>query len=341
MKKISFQIFLMFTTLTSYSQGVTFITGGNLRTIFELAKAQNKAVFLEAYAPTCHVCAAFKPTFEKKEVGDYYNRTFVSYQLDLTSPEAAAFLNKQKIWIPSTPTLLYFDKDVKLLHFAIMGENTNSSQVVIQAGQKAFDSKNRVIAYKASYLSGNRDTNFLYEYAFFSRILKDTTANIEAARAYAKATPAKNYSNNTNFLILQKVIIDDENPIAQYLFSHLAEFNGKYDKTLVKQTAENIIMYSLISPKGDKYSIKKINEVRANLTKLGVDKKSIDARVFRQEATAFFKENQPEKGIKVLEALIDKNTPKESYKFLSDFVKARTKDKVSLDKATVWGKLGK
>lgn len=341
MKKILPFIFLLIIALTSHSQGINFVTGGNLRTVFDLAKAQNKSVFLEAYAPTCHVCAAFKPTFEKKDVGDYYNKTFISYQLDLTSPEAAAFLNKQKIWIPSTPTLLYFDKDVKLMHFAIMGENTNSSQVLIQAGQKAFDTKNRTIAYKVSYLGGNREPNFLYEYAFFSRILKDTTANIEAARAYAKVTPQKNYSNNTNFLILQKVIIDDENPIAQYLLAHLAEFNGKYDKNLVKQTAENIVMYSLISPKGDKYSIKKINEVRANLAKLGVDKKSIDARVFRQEATAFFKENQPEKGIKVLEALIDKSTPKESYKFLSDFVKARTKDKTALTKAMIWGKMSK
>ena len=51
-----------------------------------MAKAQNKPVFLEVYAPTCHVCSAFKPTFENPQVGAVYNRNFVSYKLDITAP---------------------------------------------------------------------------------------------------------------------------------------------------------------------------------------------------------------------------------------------------------------
>jgi thioredoxin-related protein len=89
---------LLLLSLSSIAQrGVNFISGGNLRTVFDLAKVQNKAVFLEAYAPTCHVCMAFKPTFENQQVGDIYNKNYISYKLDMTSPEAAGFY-KNKIF---------------------------------------------------------------------------------------------------------------------------------------------------------------------------------------------------------------------------------------------------
>jgi thiol-disulfide isomerase/thioredoxin len=338
MKKIVLNLILLMiiANISNAQKGVNFVVGGNLRTVFDLAKMQNKAVFLEAYAPTCHVCIAFKPTFELPLVGDFYNRNYISYKLDVTTTEAQAFLQKQKIWIPSTPTLLFFDKEVKLLHIAVMGENTNTAQVVIDAAGKALDPKRRSTAYKASFQSGVRDPNFLIDYAFMARIMKDTTDNIAAMKAYASKTPSSQYTNNSNFLVLQKVIMDDENPIFTYMMTHLAEYNAKYDKALVKQTAENIIMYSLYSSRGSRSSVAKINQVKANLTKLGIDKKSIAGRVFREETTALFREGKPDQAIKVLESLIDSRTDKNAYLFLSNFVRARTADKNALAKAATW-----
>lgn len=317
-------------------KGTAFLQSGNLRTVFDLAKAQNKPVLLEVYAPTCHVCSAFKPTFENPQVGTFLNQNFVSYKLDITTPEGAAFLNKQGIWIPSTPTLLFFDKNVTLNHITVLGENINTPQVLIEAGNKALNPKLRTSAYKASFQGGNREANFLVEYGFMTRIMRDTLDNITCMNTYAKLTPQNQYANNTNFLVLQKVIMDDENDIFEYMINHLNEYNAKYDKKLVQQTAENIIMYSLYSSRGMRYSSAKIAKVRANLAKLGVDKKSINGRVWREETSAYFREGQPAKAIAVLDSLIDVKTDKQSYKFLSDWVKSRTSDKAALSKAALW-----
>lgn len=342
MKKISLLIILSFSLSVAIAQhGTAFLQGGNLRTPFDLATAQNKPVMLEVYAPTCHVCNAFKPTFEDAQVGNFINQNFISYKLDITTPEGTAFLNKQGLWIASTPTLLFFDKNVKLMHVSVLGENMNSPQILIDAATKALNPKQRTAAYKASYQAGNREPNFLIEHAFISRIVRDTVSNIAAMSEYAKKMPVSKYGNNSNFLVLQKVIMDDENPLFKYMMAHLDEFNKKYDKITVKQTAENILMYSLYSPRGMKYSVGKINTVRANLIRLGVDKKSIDGRLWREETNAYFRENKPAQAMKILEGLLDAKSTKESYKFLSNWVKMKTSDKVALAKAAAWAVKGK
>jgi thiol-disulfide isomerase/thioredoxin len=337
MRKIILTPLLFLTFITIFAQkGTSFLQGGNLRTVFDVAKVQNKPVFLEVYAQTCHVCNAFKPTFDLPQVGNFYNQNFVSYKLDIMTPEGQAFLNKQGIWIQSTPTLLFFDKDVKLMHISILGENNNTPQALIDAGTKALNPKQRTSAYKASFLAGNRENNFLIDFAMISRLLKDTVNNIAAMNAYAKKIPKNQYTNNTSFLVLQKIIMDDENEIFKNMMTNLKEFNSKYDKTLVKQTAENIIMYSLYSARGMKYSSSKIIKVRENLAKLGVNTKSIDGRVWREESSAYFRENKPDKAMAILSTLIDAKTEKASYKFLSDWVRARTSNKAAIAKANLW-----
>ncbi|MEA5138130.1 thioredoxin family protein [Arcicella rigui] len=342
MKKYLFLVLSFFIYAVSFAQkGTAFLQSGNLRTAFDMAKAQNKPVFLEVYAPTCHVCSAFKPTFENPQVGAVYNRNFVSYKLDITAPEGAAFLNKQGIWIPSTPTLLFFDKDVKLMHISVLGENFNTPQVLIDAANKALDPKTRTSSYKASFRSGKRDADFLIEYGYMARVMQDTLDNINTMNIYASQIPVAQYSNNTSFLLLQKVIMDDENPIFKYFIAHLGEYNAKYEKTLVKQTAENIIMYSLYSSRGMRYNSAKIAQVRANLAKLGVDKKSINGRVWREESTAYFREGKIQQALAVLDSLLEPTTDKSSYTFLSNWIKARTSDKVALAKAAAYAAKGR
>lgn len=334
-------LILSFISKINAQKGTAFLQTGNLRTVFDLAKAQNKNVFLEVYAPTCHVCNAFKPTFELQQVGNYYNQNFISYKLDITTPEGSAFLKKQDLYILSTPTLLFFDKEVKLIHISILGENNNSGQVLIEAGTKALNPSQRTSAYKASYRNGNRETNFLIEYGLISRVMRDTIDNMSAMNAYAKKIPKSQYGNNTNFLLLQKVVIDDENEIFKTMMNNLNDFYAKNDKKLVNQTAENIIMYSLYSSRGMRYSTIKINTVRSNLAKLGIDKNSIDGRIWREESKAFFRENQPAKAMVVLNKLIGVKTDKTSYLFLSNWVKSSTSDKNALATATQWSLKGK
>jgi thioredoxin-related protein len=116
---------------------VNFVTKGNLRTPFDLAKAQNKKVFLEVYSPDCHTCQLFEPVFKDPKVAKYYNDHFISYRLDANSVETYAFLQKQKLTITSTPTFLFYSADVKIIHKVALTDKQNTAEIVIQAAKKA------------------------------------------------------------------------------------------------------------------------------------------------------------------------------------------------------------
>ena len=135
-KKYYFLLFFVIACSACYGQ-INFITNGNLRTVFDLAKAQHKKVFLEVYASDCHTCMAFEPTFKNAEVSKYYNDHFISYRLEANKMETLAFVQKQKLNIVSTPTFLFYNADVKIIYQVALKDDQNTAQMLIQEATKA------------------------------------------------------------------------------------------------------------------------------------------------------------------------------------------------------------
>ena len=333
-------IFILFIWISvsyiSVSQ-TAFLQNGNLRTVFDLAKSQNKPVFIEVFSPTCHVCQAFKPTFDQKAVGDFYNKNFVSYKLEIDSEEAQGFLGKQNIWVSSIPTLYFFDKNVKLQHIAVMSENRNSAQVVIDAGKIALNPTARVANYKARFQAGERSANFLTEVALMARIQKDTMLNIDANNAYFKTIKPNEYTSATNLLVLEKSIMDAENPLFKYMINNLPKYYAVRKKAEVNTIAENILMWTLYSSRGQNFNSVKLAQIKSDLAKVGVDAKSIAGRVWMHEATALFREKQAAKAISVIESRVKgMKVSGGEAKYLCGFVRSKTNDKAALAAAAKW-----
>lgn len=339
MKRI--YLFLILTLIGNdlVSQGVNWHKSGNLRSVFDLAKAQNKPVFIEAYSPECHVCQAFKPTFSQKIVGDMFNKYFISYQLDVDTEEAHGFFGKQNIWLPSIPTLLFFDKNVKLQHIAVMSENRNNSTVINDAAKIALDPKARTLNYKNRFATGERTPNFLIEHALMARYQKDTVTNFAAVQAYFKTQKPAELANATNLLVLEKGVFDIDTDFFNYFINNLSKYYSVKEKAKVNAIAENIIMFSLYSSKGNNYNSTKIAKVKSLLAKVGVDSKSISGRVWMAESIALFREGQAQKAMVVIEGRVKgMKVSKEEGSYLCRFVKSHTADKAALAASQKWCK---
>ena len=48
-------------------KGINFVKTGNFNVALNLAKQQNKLLFMEVYAPDCHICNSFKGTFAQPQ----------------------------------------------------------------------------------------------------------------------------------------------------------------------------------------------------------------------------------------------------------------------------------
>ena len=117
MKFIKHLIILIALSHLSWGQkGINFIKTSNFNAAVNAAKQQNKLLFVEAYAPDCHVCMAFKGTFAQPQVGNVYNTNFINFQLDVNNPDNLAILKKYKIILNATPTFIFFEpKTMKVL----------------------------------------------------------------------------------------------------------------------------------------------------------------------------------------------------------------------------------
>jgi len=329
MKKL---FLLLLLSASAFGQGVNFIAG-NLRTVFDQAKAQGKPVFLEVFSPTCHVCAGFVPTFENASVGTFYNQNYVSYRLDVNSQEAQGFLGKQRLFVPSLPLLLFFDRDVRLLHALNVNNSPND---LITAASTALNPPARASAYKSRYQNGERASNFLIEYAYFSRIVRDSTANLEAVNAYVKAQPKSQLGSKTNFLVLQKLVTDTDNVLFQYFIDHQPQYQKAYGAKDTRDVGEGIIMGTLFSARARNFSPEKIRLLKSYLSKIGLDTRTVENRTLVPELTALLRTGQSAAAVQRANGYLSGPAGPREAVFLAKFFTDRTIDVAALNAATGW-----
>ena len=292
-------------------KGIQFRTA-SIAQVFKAAKQAGKPVFVEIYSPTCHVCQSFMPTLDNPRVGASYNAKFVSTRLDVQDKATRDWLESRKLFVPSLPLFLYFDPNQTLIHFAM---SNNSADEVIRHGTTALNPQARSQAMKARYEAGERSVNFLIDYGMLTRVTRDTTANIRVMDDFAKQQPANTYANNTNWLALQKLVIDLDNPMVQYLLSHPAEYKA-YDREQVKNVAENILMSSLYSARGAQYPAAKVLQVKQQLIQIGIDPKVATNRTLLPEVNAYFRQKQTAKAVARMDSHVAANaftTPEYLY----------------------------
>ena len=87
---------------------------GNYQEALDLAKKENKVVFLDIYATWCGPCKQLKKyTFAEKSAGDFFNTNFVNMALDGEQEEGAALA--QKFEIRAYPTLMFITPEGELI----------------------------------------------------------------------------------------------------------------------------------------------------------------------------------------------------------------------------------
>ncbi|GAB3965508.1 hypothetical protein GCM10028806_04840 [Spirosoma terrae] len=272
--------------------------------VFQEARRTGKPVFVEIFSPTCHVCQSFIPTLADARVGKFYNSKFLSTKLDVGQPSTRAFLDKNRLFVPSLPLFLYFDPQQNLTHFAM---SNNTTDEVIRHGTNALSPQARSQNMKSRYQQGERSAAFLIDYAMLGRVTRDTVANMAAMNEYAKQQSPATFANQTNWLALQKLVLDFENPMFQYMLGHLDTYRKAYGAQETQQVAENILMSSLYSGRGAQFPVAKILQIRQDLVKIGIDPKIAANRTLLPEVNAYFRAKQTNKAVERMDSQVNSN----------------------------------
>ena len=274
------------------------------------------------------------PTLADSRVGKFYNARFLNTKLDIDQPGTRAFLDSRHLFVPSLPLFLYFDPQQNLVHFAM---SNNSTDEVIRHGTNALNPQARSQTMKARYQQGERSANFLIDYAMFGRVTRDTVANMAAMNEYARQQSPATFANQTNWLALQKLVLDADNPLFQYMLGHLDTYRKAYGAEPTQQVAENILMSSLFSGRGAQFPVAKIIQIKQDLVKIGIDSKVAANRTLLPEVNAYFRAHQTAKAVERMDSQVNSNQlTVPEYMYISRLFNRSSPDAVDAPTVAKW-----
>jgi thioredoxin-related protein len=321
----------------SVAQGIDFLQVNSLQEARAAAIKQNKLLFMEIYAPDCHICNSFKGVFTQAAVGALYNKNFVNYQLDIRNPANEMALKQAGIILNATPTFVFFEpKSMKIVQARIFGEKDNTVTMVNGIGSKAANPAEQASQFPKRLAAGEKNPGMLINYAQFARITGDTLANIKAMNAYIALLKPAQYSSQSTFNLMQVALMSHDNRLFDYFIRNLNYYNSIFDPSVVRMVYENIFQITLTSSRAAQLGEAGMMKLKSQMAKTGLDRSSIVRRTWMVESDILFKQRKATQAMKVIDELINSMPgalgPKENQ-FLCDYVKGKTKDASALKKA--------
>ena len=133
------------------AQGINFFEG-TWEEALAKATAEDKLIFVDAYAEWCGPCKAMAANvFPDETVGDFFNANFVNLQMDMEKPESEDF--RQFHRAPAFPTLLFIDANNEPVHRVV---GARQSDQLIRDGRTALERVDDMEALQSAY-EANQD----------------------------------------------------------------------------------------------------------------------------------------------------------------------------------------
>ena len=149
----------VFFSLSLQAQGIEFY-GGTWKEALAEAKAQEKIIFIDAYASWCGPCKKMsKNVFTDDKIGNFYNKNFVNMKLDMEQGEGLIF--RRQYPVSAFPTLFFIDAEGKVVKKV---QGAKQVGAFLALGKEVLSLNDRSGEYAEAYEKGDRDPELVYKY---------------------------------------------------------------------------------------------------------------------------------------------------------------------------------
>ncbi len=231
-------LLLFLTPVLSFSQGISF-QNNSFDELLEKAKQENKILFVDAYAQWCVPCINMSQNvFPETSVGEFYNANFINAKIDM---EAGEGLNIAFDYdVAAYPSLLYIDKNGKLLHKAVGFQNPDE---LIEVGKLALNPETQLYTQMDRFIDGIIDPESLYNLVVNLMANQDEDANIYA-RAYYKTQ--ENLLTPNTIGLMYETMDSPESFEFEFLLQNEKEAEKIYQENSISDKLDKIVlMYAI------------------------------------------------------------------------------------------------
>ncbi len=243
MRRVILLLTLVLTLSTARAQGIDFFEGTWPEAQLQ-AEAQDKLIFVDAYATWCGPCKRMAATvFPDEEVGAYFNRNFVSLKIDMEAPENAEFRSAYPV--AAFPTLYFINSEGEVVHKVV---GALKADQLISAGGRALALSEPADDYAAAYAEGDRDPELVYKYV--RALIRNGESHLRVANDYLRSQDDLSTEQNLQFIVLSATEADSR------IFTIMTEHRAQIETLLSEDaflsqvymasqsTAEKAIEYS-------------------------------------------------------------------------------------------------
>ena len=204
MKQFIFSLIILFAATSLQAAGIDFFQG-TWEEALEKAKKEDKLIFVDAYTTWCGPCKRMsKQVFTQNEVGEFYNKNFISMKIDMEKTPGRKF--QRKYPVSAFPTLYYIDGDGEVAHVTKGGK---SPEQFIQLGQMAMKKNDKSGDYETEYNEGKRDYDLVYNYV--KALNKAGKPSLKIANEYIKSQKDLTTEENLRFILEATTEADSRN----------------------------------------------------------------------------------------------------------------------------------
>ncbi|WP_349664850.1 thioredoxin family protein [Cellulophaga lytica] len=226
MKKIATLLLFNLIAFTVFSQGINF-EHGTLQQALNKAQKENKLVFVDTYTTWCGPCKWMtKEIFPQKEVGDFFNKNFVSIKIDCENGEGVNIA--KKYGVQAYPTLLFLNDNGNIVHTLVGGKDASN---LIQGGKNALDPNKRSSNMAERYANGERDLDFVLSYVTGLDAAYNRTKSAEVCKELLATMPIEKFTNKDLFKVVTNAGVDYKSKEYNYVLENKKMLLKKVDST--------------------------------------------------------------------------------------------------------------
>ena len=249
MKSTFILLIALLSTFCLQAQTAINFEPGKWESILSKAKETDKIIFLDAYASWCGPCKRMsKDVFTHAEIAPFYNDNFINAKIDMEKGEGPELARKYQV--RAYPTLLYIDGNGEVVHQAL---GYHDPKQFYELGKKALDPGSRLSGLSERYTNGDRDPEFLYQYARASMNAMATDGK-EIARVYLKTQ--SDWKTPRNMELIMDAAESADSDLFDFILDNKAEFEALYGEEAVAGKVQHMIINSLGEVEGDDVLVK-------------------------------------------------------------------------------------